>query len=222
MAANSTLIFDLNGTLTDPSALGRPWRAPDLGGAVLTAAIQSAMAETLFGAYHEFNQHLEGALRAQVERRRLDESRIDDALELVRALPPFPEVQTALDRLTDAGHRLAVLTNSGAESGRRTLAAAGIDGYFEQILGVDAVRCFKPHPEVYAYALRELGGGPPERVTLVAAHAWDLAGAKHAGFLGALVRRGGAGVPAVFPRPDFVVGDLLELAELASRSSRRG
>ena len=63
MSTDPTLVFDLNGTLTDPRALGKPWHVPELGPAVLDGAIQSAMAETLFGAYHEFREHLESALR---------------------------------------------------------------------------------------------------------------------------------------------------------------
>jgi 2-haloacid dehalogenase len=220
MSTDPTLVFDLNGTLTDPRALGAPWDVPELGPAVLDAAIQSAMAESLFGGYHEFREHIESALRVEVRRRDLDHGRIDAALTEAQRLPLFPEVPAALERLASAGHRLAVLTNSGAASGRRTLEAAGIDGFFEEILGVDAVRVFKPDPDTYAHACRELGLETPESLMLVAAHAWDVAGAQHAGLLGALVsRRAGAG-SMVFPLPDFVAADLQDLAEQLER--RRG
>jgi 2-haloacid dehalogenase len=210
--AVAAVVFDLNGTLTDPAALGAPWEAPELGPEVLSGAIQSAMAETLFGAYHEFREHLESALRAEVARRRLDERRIDEALARARRLPPFPDVRPALERLRASALRLAVLTNSGAAAGRQTLEAAGLDGYFEAILGVDAVRMFKPHPDTYGHALHALGSPEPATVLMVAVHAWDLAGAKHAGLQTALVRRGGEPVPAVFPEPDLVVDSMAGLA----------
>lgn len=212
MPGAPAILFDLNGTLTDPGALGAPWQAPDLGEAVLAGALQSAMAETLFGAYHEFSEHVEGALRLEATRRQLDEARISEALDQAQRLPPFGDVQPALERLAASGTRLAVLTNSGATSGRRTLEAAGLDGYFETILGVDAVRSFKPHPDTYKHALQALGNPAPETVLMVAAHAWDLAGAKHAGLRTALVRRRGTAVSRVFPRPDLTVNSLLELA----------
>jgi 2-haloacid dehalogenase len=217
MPTQPTLVFDLNGTLTDPRALGMPWDVPELGPAVLDRAIQSAMAETLFGAFHEFREHLESALREEVRRRDLDTRRVDEALAEAQHLPPFPEVSAALERLASAGHRLAVLTNSGAASGRRTLEAAGIDGYFEEILGVDAVRSFKPHPDTYAHALRELGAETPESLMLVAVHPWDVAGAQEAGLLGALVSREGELAPAVFPEPDLLVADLQDLADELER-----
>lgn len=214
MRAEQTLVFDLNGTLTDPAALGAPWQLPDLGDAVLTGAIGTAMAETLFGAHHEFSQHVESALRLEAGRRRLDPTRIEAALRHAQRLPPFDDVTPALERLRASGTaRLAVLTNSGAASGRRTLETAGLDGYFDAILGVDAVRVFKPHPDTYAHALAELGHVEPGTVFMVAAHPWDLAGAKHAGMRTVLVRRRGEPLPAVFPRPDLIVSDLAELAE---------
>lgn len=217
MSTDPTLVFDLNGTLTDPRALGTPWEVPELGPAVLARAQQSAMAETLFGAFHEFREHIESALREEVRRRDLDTRRVDEALAEAQHLPPFPDVLPGLERLAAAGHRLAVLTNSGAASGRRTLEAAGIDGYFEEVLGVDAVRSFKPHPAVYAYALRQLGAEAPESLMLVAAHAWDVAGARDAGLRGALVSRDGEVAPAVFPEPDLVVADLQDLAQRLER-----
>lgn len=212
MSAPSAIVFDLNGTLTDPAALGAPWQMPGLGEIVLAGAVQSAMAETLFGAYHAFSEHIDAALRLAVDRRALDEAGIDEALARAERLPPFGDVEPALERLATAVSRLVVLTNSGAASGRRTLEAARLDGYFEAVLGVDAVKSFKPHPDAYRHALEALGDPDPEAVLMVAAHGWDLAGAKHAGLRTALVRRRGESVPAVFPRPDLTVSSLVELA----------
>lgn len=207
---NHLVLFDLNGTLTDPGALGTPWRAPDLGDEALAAAIQSAMVDTILGRFREFREHVESGLRSRVRERGLDESRVEEAMEIAAALPAFPDTPGALERLAAAGHRLAVLTNSGADAGRRTLEAAGLAERFDRILGVDAVRAFKPHPSTYAYALDELAVAPGE-VTFVAAHAWDLAGAASAGMRTALVRRGG-GSPPVYPQPDVEAPDLTGLA----------
>jgi 2-haloacid dehalogenase len=211
--STSTIVFDLNGTLTNPEALGAPWAAPELGVAVLAGAVQSAMAETLFGAYHEFSEHITSALRVEVRRLGLDEAHTERALALARRLPPFDDVPPALERLGASGARLAVLTNSGAAAGRATLEAAGLDGYFEAILGVDAIRSFKPHPHVYSYALHALGDLEAGTVLMVAAHPWDLAGAKHVGLRTALVRRPREAVPEVFPPADLAADDLGDLAE---------
>lgn len=204
------LLFDLNGTLTDPKAIGGPWQAPGLGVAVLAAAVQSAMVDALQKNSRAFTDHIEAALRDEVGRRGLEPGRIDDALEAASALPAYPDTAPGLGALADAGHRLAVLTNSGADAGRRTLEANGLANRFERILGVDGVGSFKPHPAVYRYALDELGCAP-ETVTFVSAHAWDLAGAAHAAMRTAFVMREEPWASA-YPRPDLEAGNLPGIA----------
>jgi 2-haloacid dehalogenase len=166
--------------------------------------------DTILGGFRPFSEHIESALRAIVRDRRLESAPIEEALEVAAVLPAFGEVGPALEQLTGAGHSLAVLTNSGEESGHRTLEAAGLAECFARILGVDAVGAFKPHPSTYRYALGELASAAAA-VTFVSAHGWDLAGAAHAGMRTALVRRG-SGVPPALPPPSIEVGDLAELA----------
>jgi 2-haloacid dehalogenase len=204
------LLFDLNGTLTDPGEIGAVWGVREMGGEVLAAAVQSAMVDALLGKTRAFSEHIEAALRDEAGRRGLDPARIEQALEVATALPPYPDTPAGLDALAGAGHGLAVLTNSGAEAGRRTLEADGLAGRFDQILGVDAVGSFKPHQATYAYALAQLERDPCE-VTFVSAHAWDLAGAKHAGMRTAFVARGSRAASA-YPAPDIEAPDLPGLA----------
>jgi 2-haloacid dehalogenase len=104
------------------------------------------------------------------------------------------------------------LTNSGAAAGVDTLRAAGIVEHFDRVLGVDAVKTFKPHPRVYEYALRELNADV-SRTALVATHPWDLAGAARAGITTAWVTHGGRIWPAVFPPPDARGDSLLAVVE---------
>ena len=208
------LLFDLNGTLTDPGAIGAVWDLPELGARTLARAVQTALVDTILGESRPFTAHIEAGLRDEVARRGLDAGLIEDALAAAAALPAFADVGPALEALAGAGHRLAVLTNSGADAGRRTLEANDLASRFHRILGVDAVGVFKPHPATYAYALRELGC-EPKRVTFVSAHGWDLAGAAHAGMRTALVMRDERPSKA-HPRPDIEAADLRELAAVVS------
>lgn len=205
------VLFDLNGTLTDPAGIGEPWGAPDLGLQALNGAIQTSMVDAMLGEYRPFAEHVRSGITVQVERRSLDRSRIDAAVERAAALDPFPDAGDALDLLAREGHRLAALTNSGADGGRQTLEAAGLSDRFEQVLGVDVVKTFKPHPAVYQYALRELGAAAAE-VTMVAAHSWDLTGAKHAGMRTAWSARGEGVRPPAAAEPDIAAADLIGVA----------
>jgi hypothetical protein len=62
MSAPQTPLFDLNGTLTDPTAIGAPWNTPELGHRA-HQALQMAMAETIVGDCHDLSAHLEDRCR---------------------------------------------------------------------------------------------------------------------------------------------------------------
>ena len=210
-SAPMILLFDLNGTLTDPVAIGAPWGVPELGLAVLAGAVQTASVDALTGHYRSFGQHVRAAVSVEAARRGLDAGLVDDAVGRAAALPTHPDVDPGLADLATGGHRLAVLTNSGAEAGRQTLDAAGLLHRFEAVLGVDAVRSFKPHPSTYAHACQALGA-EPDHVMLVAAHQWDTTGAKRAGLRTAWIDRHGEPFSAAADEPDVRATDIRDLA----------
>jgi 2-haloacid dehalogenase len=121
-------------------------------------------------------------------------------------------VPEALERLRGAGFRLAALTNSTEEVARAQLEHAGIIGSFEQVLSADMVRRLKPAPEPYLLAAERLGVAVGE-VRLVAAHAWDLAGAAGAGCATAFVARPGKVLDPLVEAPDVIGADLAEVAD---------
>lgn len=207
-----TVVFDLNGTLTDPSAIGAPWEQPGLGRRVLEGAVCGAMTDALLDLWRPFAEHVEAALTVEVARRGLDPGRIEAGMRAAASLPPWPDARDALERLRAGGRRLAVLTNSGADGGRAVLAAAGLIDAVDAVLGVDAVRTFKPHRRAYEHALDELGCAAADAL-LVAAHGWDVAGAKRAGMRSAWIARGEVALAATVPAPDLRVADLAELAD---------
>lgn len=209
--------FDVNGTLTDPAGIGDPWARPDIGIRVLRGAMLSSMAATIIGRFEPFAEHLRDALAVECHAERLDPNRIDDALQRAATLDPWPEAADALSCLAGAGWTIAALTNSGAAGGRRTLENAGLLDAFDHVLGVDAVNAFKPHPSTYVYAARTLGA-PPAAVTFIAAHAWDVSGAAHAGMQTAWIRRGEGVIGRTAATPDNQADDLLELAQQLTQS----
>lgn len=59
---------------------------------------------------------------------------------------------------------------------------------WHQALSAEAVLAYKPAPEVYQFPI-DTAGCPPERMLMVAAHAWDLRGAQARGMRTAYVQR---------------------------------
>jgi 2-haloacid dehalogenase len=83
---------------------------------------------------------------------------------------PPADARDGLERLRDAGVRLATLTNSTAEVGAAQVATAGLLDLFEQTRSADDVHLLKPAPEPHAMAARALGL-TLGRIRLVAVHA---------------------------------------------------
>jgi 2-haloacid dehalogenase len=206
------VLFDLNGTLTDPSVIGRAWGEPGLGLRVLEGAVRGGMTDALTGSSRPFSDHVAAALAVETARQGLDQAHIDDALQAASALPAWPDAREALERLDGAGLRLAVLTNSGADAGRSTLEQAGLLDLFELVVGVDEVETFKPDERTYAHAVSELGVRAGE-VLLVAAHGWDVTGAGAAGLRTAWTACGEVVLAPTVPEPDLQVADLAALAD---------
>ena len=214
----AALAFDVNETLLDLRALDEPFERVFGDVAARTQwfgqLLQSALVTTVTDAYSDFGTIARTALQ-MVAARRGREMTADEMTEIlgtVRRLPPHPEVGDALERLRAGGYRLATLTNSTEEVARAQLEHAGLAPFFERILSADSVRRLKPAPEPYRMAARVLGVGVGE-LRLVAAHAWDVAGARLAGCQAAFVARPGMVLDPLAPAPDIVGGDLTEIAD---------
>src|SRR4029453_10697406 len=166
------------------------------------------------GAYSTFGQIAMAALamtaeQAGVELRDQDRDAIAGQM---RRRPPPPEVPRELERLRQAGFRLAALTNSTEEVARAQLENADIIGLFEQVLSADTVKRLKPAPEPYLMAAERLGA-PVGELRLVAAHAWDIAGATRAGCATAFVARPGKVLDPLVGGPDVIGANLTEVAD---------
>jgi 2-haloacid dehalogenase len=205
----STVVFDLNGTLTQTAALAEPWQGaapPRFGAEVLDEAVQMSMVDTLTGTFRRFPDLLHGALVRRAQLSGLSLEPVPAAMAAAACLPPRPEARAALDHLHAAGLRVAVLTNSAAVAGRHTLDAAGLLDLIDRLDGADAVRAYKPHPSAYALTVK------PERSWFVAAHWWDVTGAARAGFSTAWVSADDVVLPETAVTPDVVAPDLLTAA----------
>jgi 2-haloacid dehalogenase len=127
-------------------------------------------------------------------------------------LDPWPDVRTGLEELRRA--RVAAALSNGHVALLVDLARHG-DLRFDCVLSAEMAHAYKPAPEVYETAARLLVVAPDE-LMLVAAHPWDLEGARRAGLQTAFIDRPleyGLGSPArEYPAADESASNLHELA----------
>ena len=212
------IVFDLMWTLLDLQALD-PYFERFFGDAAVrkewfTQTMQLAMAAVLTNAYEDFGVQADTGL--EMTARHYKVSMLGEEKNLIlstlRKLRPFPDVTQSLQRLRDAGLRLAALTNSTAQAAEAQLSYAGLREHFEQVVSADEIQCFKPASEVYHLAATRLSVEPAQ-VRLVAAHDWDVTGALRAGCAAAFVARPGQVMNPFGPQPDVKGADLNEVAE---------
>ena len=211
-------VFDVNETLLDLGALDphfeRVYGEAGVRRSWFLQLLQSALVATVTGVYSDFGTVGAAALEMVAEREGVDlpEEDEQEILGGMRELPPHPEVAKSLERLREAGLRMATLTNSTQQVAEAQMENSGLRGYFEQILSADAVKRLKPAPEPYRMAAESLGVEIGQ-VRLVAAHSWDVAGALRAGCAAAFVARPGMVLDPLVERPDVVGVDLREVAD---------
>jgi 2-haloacid dehalogenase len=212
------IAFDVNETLLDLGPLD-PVFERVFGSAALRAQwfaqmLQLSFVGGLTGRYVDFPsaQHAALTMLADMTSVRLDPGDADEIVGRMRQLPPHADAAPALDRVRGAGLTLAALTNSPLDVAQDQLTNAGLADRFDAILSADQVRALKPRPEPYHLVAQTFGVAAGD-VRLVAAHAWDVAGALAAGCAAAFVARPGKVLSPLGDQPDIVGADLNEVAE---------
>ncbi len=103
---------------------------------------------------------------------------IDDAalrhrlMNLYLTLDAFPEVPGMLARLKAAAMRTAILSNGSPDMLRAAVEGAGLRHLIDDILSVEEVGVYKPHPKVYQLAVDRLGVAS-SAIAFQSSNAWD-------------------------------------------------
>ncbi len=126
-------------------------------------------------------------------------------------LSPFKEAVPSLTRLATK-YKLVMLSN-GEQEFLEYLADKRIKFKFDSILSAETVGQFKPHPSVYRFAAQALTL-EPNQIMMVAAHSFDILGARHSGYRGAYVNRYDLPYDETIYKPDFITSNFIELCEL--------
>jgi 2-haloacid dehalogenase len=181
-------VFDAYGTLFDVHAAIARHRAAAGADADRfsdiwrTKQLEYTWTLTLAGHYVDFWTLTERALDFAFARvPSVDRTLRPKLLDTYLTLDAFADARAALSGLKATGARLAILSNGTPRMVASAVEAAGIADLFDAVLSVDAVRRYKPRPEVYALATEALSVKPAD-VTFVSSNRWDVMGAVSFGF----------------------------------------
>ncbi len=167
------------------------------------SSLRDAFALATTEKYAPFEQLLSGSLEELLA----EAGRAASADELKRVLGAMseltihPDVQGAFEVLRDAGIPIMALSNGSKIQTEKLLARANLSELVEFVVSTDEVQRFKPHHAVYQHAV-QVAGVSPHEMALVAAHGWDVHGAKCAGLCAGWIKRREQRLPKVFEHPE--------------------
>src|SRR5579859_4131190 len=210
-----TAVFDIIGTcfsLDKPrqalARLGAPEHALELW---FAQSLRDSFAFSHAGGYAPLKDVLKAELARTAAQLGLEASEDDlrSVLGTFAELDPRPDLAEALELLANIDWKLLALTMGAVESTRGLLDRAGLADHFEALLSCDSIAITKPNATAYQLALERSRG----ETWMVAAHAWDIAGASRAGLKTVFVSSVEGSYLDVYPKPDVVAGSLLEAAQ---------
>lgn len=222
MTKPEALAFDMYGTLVDPIRIREQLERHLPNGATNVAEVwrQKQLEYTfrlsVMERYEDFEEvtrkALDYALAAAGQK--LDADQKSALMAQYNDLEKFADVEPGLKRLREAGHGMVVFSNGSPRMLEELMDRARLRPFFPGgFVSVDEVRTYKPSPEVYRHLAEKLGRSI-EEVRLISSNPFDVVGAEAAGMRTAWVDRSGGVFDTLGPRPEVIVGDLAELADI--------
>jgi 2-haloacid dehalogenase len=218
---SSIFIFDAYGTLFDVHAAIARHReqigpnADRVSAVWRTKQLEYSWTLTLAGHYLDFWRLTERALDyALALAPGVDKSVRGKLLDAYFELDAFPDARAALRALKSQGRKTGILSNGSPAMLKAAVDAARIGEDLDAVLSVDAIKMFKPRPEVYGLVTQRFKCKPDD-VMFVSSNRWDVMAGVSVGFAALWVNRGD--LPDEYPefQPVQTVKDLAALAARA-------
>lgn len=194
---HAAYVFDAYGTLFDVHAAVRRHAAaigpdgPALSDMWRAKQLEYSWVRSLAGAYFDFWELTKLALDHAFARfPNADPALKPHLLDAYWTCDSFAEVPSVLRRLKADGARIAILSNGSPAMLDAAIRTAVIADVVDEVFSVDAIRRYKPDPNVYdmvATAWRLF----PSAISFQSANRWDVAGAKKFGCRTVWINRAG-------------------------------
>lgn len=213
MSDKRTVVFDIIGTcfsLEKPRMqlieLGAPRYALELW---FASSLRDAFAFSHGGEYRPLKEILEAELPRTLHLLGIEPKEAQQqVIATLSELELQPTAKEALQIFNKAGWKIVALTNGSEQATFNLLEKAGVKQYFAEVYSCDAIAVTKPHPDVY----KMIPTDDLTKVWLVAAHAWDIAGAISIGMKTAFVKQLEKDYLEVYPQPQIVAENLADAA----------
>jgi 2-haloacid dehalogenase len=213
-------VFDAYGTLFDVAAAAGQCRDALAGKAAQltviwrTKQLEYTWLRSLMGEYIEFWKLTGDGLDYAMAALGIKDKKLRERLmDIYMRLDAYPEVKGMLTTLKKAGIKTAILSNGSPKMLKSAVNNAGIGALLDDVISVDTLRIYKPHPRVYQLGVKSLKV-KAGRICFMSSNAWDAAAAANFGFRVVWVNRFGQPKELLPGKPEHEIKTLKALPPL--------
>src|SRR5215831_12599464 len=176
------VIFNPNSIVPDIDA-AFPGRGREFVNLWRTRQFEYAWLRSMTNRYVDFFRVTEDALVYTAHALQLDltPERKTSLLNAYMHLKPWPDAETSLRKLKDAGVRLITIANFSPAMLRSNAEGAHLTDLFDDLVSTDANHTYKPDPRAYELGMKRLNLRK-EDIVFAAFGGWDAVGAKAFGY----------------------------------------
>ncbi|WP_114325861.1 haloacid dehalogenase type II [Candidatus Colwellia aromaticivorans] len=212
------ILFDINETVLNLNTLKPKFKATFGNESVMATwfsmLLHSSTVCMMTGVKTDFAT-LAGTMLESIAARmdvKLSQTMRDDILSGFASLLPHDDIKQALAQLKSAGFRTVAFSNSSLKLISAQMTNAGLMEYFDDIISVEETGSFKPDPNVYKFAAKQLNQ-PLKSLRLVATHDWDTHGALSVGMRAAYINRSGTIYHPLYRQPDIYATTMEDIVD---------
>jgi 2-haloacid dehalogenase len=201
--------FDINSAAQNlAKEIGKDW----LGFSTTwrTVQLEYTWLRSLMKKHEDFWRVTEDSLDFAMESHKIDKKFRSKLLELYKKLNSYPELVMCLKHLKEKNVKTCILSNGSPSLLDELTVHAKVKELFDDLISIEDVGIYKPHPKVYELVTKKYNC-KPEEVCFLSSNTWDIVGGGTFGYQSIWVDRFGKTFDKLGYQPKFKIKDLSEL-----------
>lgn len=206
----SSTIQNLSEYVENPESIATLWRS---------RAVDYRMVSTFTGTYETYTQTTREALEYSLAAHDVDlrSEQVDELASVFYDLEVFDDVRPSMERLSDLGYDLYMVSNGDPNILESMVSKAEIEDLIDGTVSADEIESYKPDRRIYEHASDKIGT-PIGNIAHVATPWYDIYGADSVGMQTVWVNRKDDPWETFDGGPDRIVDSLEEFATGFERS----
>ncbi len=212
------VIFDVNQTMFSLKEIENSFKITGLSKRLVDQWFFSVLKEgfsyTLSGKFIDFKTIGQNELQKLFLQKKIiyKRAKVDRILNSFSCLKIHNDVKESLEVLKNNNLKIITLTNGSRSNTRNLLKNNKVENFIDRCFSIDQFKKWKPHKNVYLSTCKLMNINP-KNTLMIAAHGWDINGAKLAGLKTAYITRYEKKISNFYLKPDYVGKDSFEIIQ---------